>query len=255
MDYGRIYREFIADRRGREADLTGYFERHHVVPKSRGGTDGPENIIRLTAEDHFFAHLLLAKMHGGGLWMAVRVMRWGRVGGERPWVRGRYMYAVARRRQAEHASSSQKGQPGKRGADNGHYDAERREWTNLDTGQKQTATTAEMWERHGGCRPHWTSVVTKQRRSMLGWTTSPESIRTRSVKGQAFRFVNRDGRDFIGTQGDFCSWSGVNLASASRVVKAGSVTVCGWRRDGVADRPHGRPKADGAVCRHRSAPA
>jgi hypothetical protein len=251
MDYERIYREFIADRRAREASLSGYTERHHVLPKSRGGTDAPANIIRLTAEDHFFAHLLLAKMHGGGMWIAVRRMRWGRVGGERPWVRGRYMYAVARRRQADHASASQKGQPGKRGADNGHYDAELREWTNLDTGQKQTATTAEMWERHGGCRPHWTSVVTKQRRSMRGWTTSPESIRTRSVKGQSFRFVNRDGRDFTGTQGEFCRVSGLSVASACRVVKSRLVTGCGWQSDGVSFSP----KAGGAVCRNRSAPA
>jgi hypothetical protein len=255
MDYGRIYREFIADRRGREAGLTGYFERHHVLPKSRGGTDAPANLIRLTAEDHFFAHLLLAKMHGGGMWMAVRRMRWGRVGGERPWVRGRYMYAVARRRQAEHASASQKGQPGKRGADNGHYDAERREWTNLDTGQKQTATTAEMWERHGGCRAHWTSAVKGARKSAKGWTPNPSAVRVRSVKGQSFCFVNRDGRNFTGTQTDFCRWSGVGVASACRVIKAKSVTVCGWRRAGVVDRPHNFAKADGLPCRKRRSAA
>lgn len=253
MDYGRIYREFIADRRGREADLTGYFERHHVVPKSRGGTDAASNIIRLTAEDHFFAHLLLAKMHGGGLWMAVRRMRWGRVGGERPWVRGRYMYAVARRRQAEHASASQKGQPGKRGADNGHHDGTLRVWTNLDTGETRLSTTAAMWESIGGCRAHWTSALTGARKSMKGWTPNPSSVRVRSVKGKTFRFVNRDGREFTGTQTEFCRAAGVNPASASRVVRSRSVTQCGWRRHGVMDRQPNFAKADGLPCRKQRA--
>ena len=68
MDYRRIYSEFIVDRRTKEPAVEGYTERHHIVPKSLGGTDEPANLIRLTAEDHFFAHLLLAKIHGGGMW-------------------------------------------------------------------------------------------------------------------------------------------------------------------------------------------
>lgn len=253
MDYGRIYREFIADRRAREADLTGYFERHHVVPKSRGGTDDPENIIRLTAEDHFFAHLLLAKIHGGGMWLAVQRMRSGRVSGDRPWVRGRYMYAVARKRMAAHLSGLFSGQPGMRGSDNGHHDGTLRLWTNLDTGETRRSTTADMWESVGGCRAHWTSAVTGARRSMKGWTPNPSAVRVRSVKGKAFRFVNRDGREFVGTQTEFCRAAGVNAASASRVVRARSVTICGWRRYGVMDRQPNFAKADGLPCRKQRA--
>lgn len=74
MNYSRIYREFIADRRLREHGLTGYTEKHHIKPRSLGGGDEPENLIRLTAGDHFFAHLLLAKAHGGGLWYAVNAL-------------------------------------------------------------------------------------------------------------------------------------------------------------------------------------
>jgi hypothetical protein len=74
MDYSRIYQEFIADRRLREGGLAGYTEKHHIKPRSLGGGDEPENLIRLTAGDHFFAHLLLAKAHGGGLWYAVNAL-------------------------------------------------------------------------------------------------------------------------------------------------------------------------------------
>src|SRR4051812_4622008 len=74
MDYSRIYREFIADRKQREASLTGYIEKHHIVPRSMGGGNEPVNIVRLTAGDHFFAHLLLAKAHGGAMWYAVNAL-------------------------------------------------------------------------------------------------------------------------------------------------------------------------------------
>jgi hypothetical protein len=74
VNYIRIYDEFIKDRRQKEPGLTGYTERHHIVPKWSGGTDDPDNIIRLTPEDHYFAHLLLAYSQGGKNWNALHAM-------------------------------------------------------------------------------------------------------------------------------------------------------------------------------------
>lgn len=74
MNYERIYNEFIADRRVKEADLIAsgeYKERHHIVPRSMGGSDDAENLIALTAGDHFKAHYLLAEAHGGRQWFSV----------------------------------------------------------------------------------------------------------------------------------------------------------------------------------------
>jgi hypothetical protein len=68
MDYQRIYVVFIRDRRIRELSLEGYTEGHHILPRCMGGGDEPDNLIRLSAEDHVFAHLLLAKGWGGRLW-------------------------------------------------------------------------------------------------------------------------------------------------------------------------------------------
>lgn len=73
MDYARIYREFIADRLGKQPESPTYFERHHILPRSLGGGDEPDNMIRLTAEDHIFAHVLLAKWKNDrGSWAAVK---------------------------------------------------------------------------------------------------------------------------------------------------------------------------------------
>lgn len=40
-----------------------YTEEHHIIPSCLGGSDDPENLIRLTAREHFIAHRLLAKIH------------------------------------------------------------------------------------------------------------------------------------------------------------------------------------------------
>jgi len=43
----------------------GYLERHHIIPKSFGGNDTKENLVKLTAREHFICHLLLTKMTTG----------------------------------------------------------------------------------------------------------------------------------------------------------------------------------------------
>ena len=79
MDYARIYAEFIADRRAKEKDLSGYTEKHHILPRSLGGSNARNNIIRLKASDHFFAHVLLARVHHGSMWIALAFMAHGNV--------------------------------------------------------------------------------------------------------------------------------------------------------------------------------
>jgi hypothetical protein len=38
-----------------------YTETHHIVPKSLGGSDQVENLVELTAREHFICHWLLTK--------------------------------------------------------------------------------------------------------------------------------------------------------------------------------------------------
>lgn len=61
MDYSKHYLKLIE--RGSNRVLTGYKAKHHIIPKCMGGTDDPNNIVDLTAEEHFVAHQLLVKMH------------------------------------------------------------------------------------------------------------------------------------------------------------------------------------------------
>lgn len=61
MNYAKHYEKLI--QRARERVIDGYIERHHIVPRSMGGSNAKANIVRLTPEEHFLAHLLLVKMH------------------------------------------------------------------------------------------------------------------------------------------------------------------------------------------------
>lgn len=45
--------------------LDGYFEIHHILPKCLGGKNNSENLVKLTAREHFICHLLLTKMTTG----------------------------------------------------------------------------------------------------------------------------------------------------------------------------------------------
>lgn len=63
MKYKRIYDELIAMAKARTPLDGVYYECHHVVPMSMGGSNKKENLAVLTAREHFIAHWLLYKIH------------------------------------------------------------------------------------------------------------------------------------------------------------------------------------------------
>lgn len=63
MNYVWHYDRLIETRKTRIREKGVYYERHHVVMKSMGGTDEESNLVWLTAREHFLAHWLLWKIH------------------------------------------------------------------------------------------------------------------------------------------------------------------------------------------------
>jgi hypothetical protein len=65
--YRRWYLLLVERGRGRDIPSC-YTEVHHIHPRSLGGSDDPDNLVRLTYREHFLAHWLLTKfMHGRDL--------------------------------------------------------------------------------------------------------------------------------------------------------------------------------------------
>lgn len=61
--YTTYYNNIINNAKTRLLD--GYYEIHHITPKSLGGSNSKENLVNLTAKEHFVCHLLLTKMYKG----------------------------------------------------------------------------------------------------------------------------------------------------------------------------------------------
>lgn len=51
--------------RAKNRPVIGYVENHHIIPKSIGGDNTINNLVSLTAKEHFICHLLLIKMLDG----------------------------------------------------------------------------------------------------------------------------------------------------------------------------------------------
>lgn len=72
--YSKIYFSIIEKAKSRK--LLEYKEKHHILPKSLGGSDSKDNLVELTFREHFICHRLLVKITDGlnkrkmiyGLW-------------------------------------------------------------------------------------------------------------------------------------------------------------------------------------------
>jgi hypothetical protein len=82
MNYLKHY-NLLVNRGKLRADLGGYIENHHIIPACMGGTNELDNLVKLSPEEHYLAHLLLTKIYPdtSGLLYACSLMcsnRYGR---------------------------------------------------------------------------------------------------------------------------------------------------------------------------------
>jgi hypothetical protein len=60
--YTKWYFSMIENARGRINSPEEYLESHHIIPKCMNGRNDADNLVALTAREHFIAHVLLTKM-------------------------------------------------------------------------------------------------------------------------------------------------------------------------------------------------
>lgn len=70
MDYRQIYNNLIIKallenrtKLKKDDDMYVYYEKHHILPKCLGGSNNKNNLVLLTANEHFVAHQLLVKIY------------------------------------------------------------------------------------------------------------------------------------------------------------------------------------------------
>ena len=65
MNYLNVYNNLINKVKSEGRIKSGglYYECHHIIPKCLGGNNLKDNLVLLTAREHFIAHKLLAKIN------------------------------------------------------------------------------------------------------------------------------------------------------------------------------------------------
>jgi len=91
--YTSWYYSIINKAQSRQLPKEIYTERHHILPKSLGGSDSKTNLVRLTAREHFICHRLLPKMVTAGDHKAKMHL-------------AAFMFSVASKNQKRHSISS-----------------------------------------------------------------------------------------------------------------------------------------------------
>ena len=76
MNYSKIYKSIIKNAQKRKPITGSFYEVHHIIPRSMGGSNSKDNLVKLTPREHFIAHRLLTKMYptNAGMRIAVFLM-------------------------------------------------------------------------------------------------------------------------------------------------------------------------------------
>lgn len=131
--YSRYYNKII-ERAKHRPTPNGYTEKHHIIPKSLGGNNRSENIVILTAREHFICHRLLTKFTTGKSLIKMKRAAW------RMTVRGRnfqYRYRPNSRT----------------------YDVLRKEFGSLRKGIKSSEETNRKISEANSGKPAWNKGI------------------------------------------------------------------------------------------------
>lgn len=237
MDYSRIYAAFIKARRASPPGEGEYVEKHHIAPRCLGGGDEPENLIRLTPEDHFFAHLLLAKIHGGRLWAPIALMIGKGQKKHRPIV-SRLYYGWASRAMGRARSGTNAPQ----------YDPTPHLLAH-ESGRHWRGPQLDMSEDLGLSRSVANMLIKGRVKSAAGWRLADTDADDVGRKGgsrhpmyraEEVRLVHVDGRKFLGTQHEFHCEHGLSASAASQLFRGKISIAGGWYIEGATPPKIGR---------------
>jgi hypothetical protein len=75
VNYTKIYYKLIESRKALPTS-SNYHEKHHILPKCLGGSNDKNNLVLLTAREHYIAHWLLTKIYPNDykIWSAFALM-------------------------------------------------------------------------------------------------------------------------------------------------------------------------------------
>lgn len=185
----------------------GYTEKHHIIPKSLGGSNTKDNLVRLTAREHFICHKLLVRM-----------------------VSKSHTYKMAFAAWQQGRSLKYKGVQ----ISSRMYESLKKELSKSMTGIKRKPFSVEhkrkMSESHKGRTHHRQSDETKQKisntkkdRKLGVGSTNP------AFNPTLYTFTHPDYGTFTGTQFELCQTYKVCRSNIIKIIKNPNRSCSGWR--------------------------
>lgn len=236
MNYSKIYDSFISDRKSKQKELSGYTEVHHITPRAFGGSNDNENLVILTASDHYFAHLLLAKIYGGKMATALFFMSLDGSRSANGHSAKRWAYEFARK-----AVSDQKR---KLVGELSHsYGRKRSEETKRRISENRRGKmVGPAHFAYGVPSPLRGTTISEDAKLKISLANAgskngmygKSGKLSPSYKKTIFEFINKNtGAVFVGTQGELIEEYGLCFKNVSAVVTGKRKTVMGWQMSGA----------------------
>lgn len=171
MNYEKIYNQLISRGKNRN-HVDGYSETHHIVPKSLGGhKTNPENLVLLTAREHFIAHFLLAKIYGGNQWASIFRMR----GNDGFYINSR-LYQAAREKVAKQTAERFRGKP--------KSEQQKAKMSAAAAGKKKSPESVEkMRQTLTGRKAQGKALEALHAHRHLAWTKEAQLKKSQKMKG------------------------------------------------------------------------
>jgi hypothetical protein len=206
MDYLRIYNELIEHRKMMPKLEGVYYERHHIVARCMGGGDEPENLVYLTVEDHFMAHLLLAKAYDTDeLWYAAKAMLIPRDG--RTVVKNRKMYARVKEEAVRRFLAKRK-------------DFKKYEFRDLRTGEVLVGTRDDAKKKFGLTRNDVARLVLGQITTSKGVCMAVSNMAVPNVLDSTLHMFKHivSGETYQMTRKEFSVFADIPITYVNRIV-------------------------------------
>lgn len=244
MNYQRIYNEFINDRLLKQNKISGYSEKHHILPRSLGGDDSSGNIIRLTAQDHYFAHELLAAIHGGSMWVALFFMSGKNTNSAVSAKINRSMYEKSKIEMAALAGVRARGP-------NGCFTNKNKfNIQNRKTKEKYHGTMYDFCRAYNLCHKPVSMICSGERKTHKDWFCSdiysitdvttrkktPSKSKNTGDKN-IYEFTHDDGKKFKGSRIEFMRLHEMSAGYLSSLISGNSKKAKGWSVVKITDIP------------------
>lgn len=176
--YSKLYYKITAN--AKQRIIEDYTELHHIIPQSIGGSNDKENLVELTAREHFICHWLLIKMtegdERGKMLYALQGMK-----AENKFQNRYHTKITARvyeRYRIEHAENHSKKMKGRKAWNKGIPQTEEHREKNRQAALKRppkSQETIEKWREARTGYKHSEETKKKQSEKLKGKSKGPQS--------------------------------------------------------------------------------